>query len=426
MHRSLRLVFAVVALSFLSLSARAQLTIEIVGGAGTAIPIAIVPFGGESAFPLGISGIVGADLSRSGMFRLVNADGVMPRPVRAEDIQADVWKGRGADAVVVGSMQPLPDGRVEVRFALMDVVKRSLLTAMTYTVTPAQFRATAHKIADVIYEKLTGDPGVFSTRIAYITKAGPRYQLLVADADGADPQSIVTSNEPLLSPRWSPDGTRIAYVSFEQKKPVVYVQNLANGSRQAVANFRGSNSAPAWSPDGKRLAVTLTKDGGSQVYLMGADGSNAQRVMTSNAIDTEAAFTVDGGSLLFTSDRGGTPQIYRFSLGSGAVERMTFDGSYNVSARPTPDGKGFVFVRRDGGRFQIAIQDFATRQVQVLTSGPVDESPSLAPNGRLILYANESNGRGMLAAVSTDGRVKQRLVSAGADVREPAWGPYAR
>ncbi len=426
MHRSLRHVFAVVALSLLSLSARAQLTIEIVGGAGTAIPIAIVPFGGESAFPLGVSGIVGADLQRSGMFRLVNTDGVTPRPVRAEDIQADVWKGRGADAVVVGSMQPLPDGRVEVRFALMDVVKRSLLTAMTYTVTPAQFRATAHKIADVIYEKLTGDRGVFSTRIAYITKTGPRFQLLVADADGSDPQSIVSSNEPLMSPRWSPDGTRIAYVSFEQKKPVVYVQNLANGSRQAVANFRGSNSAPAWSPDGKRLAVTLSKDGGSQVYVMNADGGNAQRVMTSNAIDTEAAFTPDGGSLMFTSDRGGSPQIYRLNLGSGTVERLTFDGTYNVSARPTPDGKSFVFVRRDGNRFQIAIQDLGSRQMQILTSGPVDESPSLAPNGKLILYANDSGGRGALAAVSTDGRVKQRLVSAGADVREPAWGPYAR
>ena len=426
MQRSLRLVFAVVALSLLSLSARAQLTIEIVGGAGTAIPIAIVPFGGEAAFPLGVSGIVGADLQRSGMFRLVNTDGITPRPVRAEDIQADVWKGRGADAVVVGSMQPLQDGRVEVRFALMDVVKRNLLTAMTYTVTPAQFRATAHKIADVIYEKLTGDRGVFSTRIAYITKAGPRYQLLVADADGADPQSIVSSNEPLLSPRWSPDGTRIAYVSFEQKKPVVYVQNLANGSRQAVANFRGSNSAPAWSPDGKRLAVTLSKDGGSQVYVMGADGGNAQRVMTSNAIDTEAAFTPDGGSLMFTSDRGGSPQIYRLNLGSGSIERLTFDGTYNVSPRPTPDGKSFVFVRRDGNRFQIAIQDLGSRQVQILTSGPVDESPSLAPNGKLILYANDSGGRGALAAVSTDGRVKQRLVSAGADVREPAWGPFAR
>jgi len=425
MLRSLRLAFTVVTLFFLPFAARAQLTIEIVGGAGTAIPIAIVPFGGEAAFPLGISGIVAADLGRSGMFRLIGTDNVNPRPVRAEDIQSDVWRGRGADAVVVGSMQTLADGRVEVRFALMDVVKQSLLTAMTYTVTPAQFRLTAHRIADVIYEKLTGDPGVFSTRIAYITKAGTRYQLLVADADGADPQTIVTSNEPLLSPRWSPDGTRIAYVSFEQKKPVVYVQNLGTGGRQAVANFRGSNSAPAWSPDGRRLAVTLTKDGGSQLFVMNADGSNAQRVMTSNAIDTEAHFTPDGGSLLFTSDRGGGPQIYRLNLGSGAVERLTFDGSYNVSPRPTPDGKGFVFVRRDGNRFMIAIQDYATRQMQVLTSGPSDESPSVAPNSKLILYANESGGRGILAAVSSDGRVKQRLVSAGTDVREPAWGPYA-
>jgi TolB protein len=426
MQRSRYLVVAFLALTFLPFAARAQLTIEIVGGAGTAIPIAIVPFGGEAAFPLGVSGIVGADLARSGMFRLVNSDGVTPRPVRAEEVQADVWRGRGADAVVVGSMQPLPDGRVEVRFALMDVVKPAMLTAMTYTVTPAQFRATAHKIADVIYERLTGDPGVFATRIAYITKAGTRYQLVVADADGADPQTIVTSNEPLLSPRWSPDGTRIAYVSLEQKKPVVYVQNLATGGRQAVANFRGSNSAPAWSPDGRRLAVTLTKDGGSQIYVMNADGSNAQRVMTSSAIDTEASFTADGGSLMFTSDRGGSPQIYRLNLGSNAVERLTFEGTYNASPRPSPDGKSFAFVRRDGGRFQIAIQDLSSRQMQILTSGPVDESPSLAPNGKLILYANESQGRGTLAAVSSDGRVKQRLVSAGSDVREPAWGPYVR
>ncbi|MCC7326437.1 MAG: Tol-Pal system protein TolB [Burkholderiales bacterium] len=427
MHRTLRFVAAVLALTLLPFAAaRAQLTIEIVGGAGTAIPISIVPFGGESVFPLGISGIVAADLARSGMFRLIGSDNVNPRPVRADDVKSDVWRARGADAVVVGSMQPLPDGRVDVRVALVDVVKSSTLTTMNYTVKPAQFRATAHKIADVIYEKLTGDPGVFSTRIAYITKSGPRYQLLVADADGSDPQTIVTSNEPLLSPRWSPDGTRIAYVSLEAKKPVVYVQNLATGSRQAVANFRGSNSSPAWSPDGRRLAVTLTKDGGSQLYVMNADGGNAQRVMSSSAIDTEAYFTPDGQSILFTSDRGGSPQIYRLTLGSGAVERLTFDGSYNVSARPYPDGKGFVFVRRDGGRFQIATQDFATRQVQVLTSGPGDESPSLAPNGKLILYANEVGGRGILAAVSSDGRVKQRLIGTGSDVREPAWGPYAR
>jgi TolB protein len=427
MQRTLRFFLALLALSLLPFApARAQLTIEIVGGAGTTIPISIVAFEGESAFPLGISGVVGADLSRSGMFKLINAEGVVPRPSRAEDVQSAMWRARGADAVVVGSMRPLGDGRVEVRFSLVDVVKQMVLTGMTYQVTPAQFRATAHKIADVIYEKLTGDPGIFSTRIAYITKAGTRFQLLVADADGSDPQTIVTSNEPLLSPRWSPDGTRIAYVSFEQKKPVVYVQNLSTGGRQAVANFRGSNSSPAWSPDGRRLAVTLSKDGGSQLYIMNADGTNAQRVMSSSAIDTEAQFMPDGKSLLFTSDRGGSPQIYRLTLGGNAIERLTFEGSYNVSPRPLPDGKGFVFVRRDGNRFQLALQDFATRQVQVLTSGPVDESPSVAPNGKMILYANDVGGRGILAAVSSDGRIKQRLLAAAADVREPAWGPFPR
>ena len=362
--------------------AHAQLSIEIVGGAGAAIPIAIVPFGNEGTWPLGVSGVVGADLARSGMFRLVNTDGVVPRPVRAEDVQVGLWRSRNADAVVVGSMQPLPDGRVDIRFALVDVVKQQTLVGMSFVVTPQQFRVTAHKIADIIYEKLTGDRGVFSTRIAYITKQGPRYRLLVADADGNDPQTIVASNEPLLSPRWSPDG--------------------------------------------RRLAVTLSKDGGSQVYVMNADGGNVTRVLNSPGIDTEAMFTPDGQSLVFTSDRGGTPQIYRAHLVSGQVERLTFDGSYNVSPRPLPDGKGIVFVRRDGGRFQIATLDYATRQVQVLTSGPGDESPSVAPNGKLVIYASEGGGRGILAAVSVDGRVKQRLVAPAADVREPAWGPFPR
>ncbi len=425
--RSFRLAIAFAALVLLTVGpVRAQLTIEIVGGAGTAVPIAIVPFDGEPVGPTSISYIVGQDLTRSGLFKLVDPSGIVPRPVRIEDVQAAAWRAKGADAVVVGSARPLADGRVEVRFALVDVVKQVPLVAMVYNVTPAQFRATAHKIADVIYEKMTGDPGVFSTRIAYITKLGTRFQLLVADADGNDPQVIVTSNEPMLSPRWAPDGTRIAYVSFESKKPVVYVQNLATGSRAVVANYRGSNSSPAWSPDGRTLAVTLTKDGGSQLYLMNADGSNPHRAMSSSSIDTEAMFMPDGKSLLFTSDRGGSPQIYRFTLGSGAVERLTFDGNYNVSPRPFPDGKGFAFVRREGGRFQVATQDFASRQVQVLTAGPLDESPSVAPNGRLILYANEVGRRGTLAAVSSDGRVKQRLVSQATDVREPAWGPFPR
>jgi TolB protein len=405
--------------------ARAQLTIEIVGGAGTAIPISIVPFDNESSWPLGITGIVGADLTRSGLFKLVDYAGVVPRPTRTEEVRGPEWQAKGADAVVVGSMRQQGD-RVDVRFALVDAVKQSELAAVSYAVTPAQFRATAHKIADVIYEKLTGDVGVFSTRIAYISKTGSKFQLNVADADGYNPQTVVTSNEPLLSPAWSPDGNRLAYVSLENRKPVIYVQSLGTGQRTQLANFRGSNSSPAWAPDGRRLVVTLTKEGGSQIFMINADGSGVQRLLTSNGIDTEAHFTPDGKALLFTSDRGGSPQIYRLTLGGGSVERLTFEGSYNVSPRPTPDGKGFVFVRREGGRFQVAIQDYATRQVQVLTQGPQDESPSVSPNSRLILYAAEQGGRGILAAVSSDGRVKQRLVAPATDVREPAWGPLPR
>jgi len=422
-----RLILAALAFMVLAVApASAQLTIEIVGGAGTTVPIAIVPFENESSWPLGISGVVAADLQRSGLFRQVSDAGIVPRPSRAEDVKFAEFRSRGADAVVVGSMRPQADGRVDVRFALLDVVKAAPLAAMTYTVTPAQFRATAHRIADVIYEKLTGDPGVFSTRIAYITRQGGRFELVVADADGSNPQAVVGSNEPLLSPAWSPDGSRLAYVSMENKKPVVYVQSMATGQRQVLANFRGSNSAPAWSPDGRRLAVTLTKDGGSQIFLINADGTGVQRLLNSAGIDTEASFTPDGKALLFSSDRGGTPQIYRLTIASGAVERMTFDGSHNVSPHATPDGKGFVFVRRDGGRFMVAIQDFATKQVQVLTPGPLDESPSIAPNSKLIIYAAQQGSRGILAGVSSDGRVKQRLVSPAADVREPAWGPLPR
>ena len=424
----LRLLLPLIALSCAlgGAPARAQLTIEIIGGGATTTPIAIVPFAAEANYPYPLTEIVGADLARSGLFKLVDASAVNPRPARAEDVRYGEWTARGADAVVVGSVTPRSDGRVEVRFFLLDAVKQTQLAGVSYVVTPAQFRATAHRIADVIYEKLTGDAGVFSTRIAYIAKQGPRYQLLVAEADGFNPQTIVTSNEPLLSPAWSPDGTRIAYVSLENKKPIVYIQSLATGQRQVLANFRGSNSAPAWAPDSSRLVVTLSRDGGSQLYMINADGSGVSRLMSTPAIDTEANFAPDGKSILFTSDRGGSPQIYRLTLASGAVERMTFDGSYNVSPRHLPDGKGFVFVRRDGGRFNLAIEDFATRQVQVLTQGSLDESPSVAPNGKLILYESESGGRGILAAVSSDGRVKQRLTAAASDVREPAWGPLPK
>ena len=416
----------VFAWAFVATLAQAQLTIEIIGGGATTIPIAIVPFAGEANYPYPLTSITGADLTRSGLFKLIDASAVNPRPTRPEEVRFGEWTARGADAVVIGSVTPRSDGRVEVRFFLLDAVKQTQLAGYSYVVTPAQFRTTAHQIADIIYEKLTGDVGVFSTRIAYITKQGAHYELLVADADGYNPQSIVSSNEPLLSPTWSPDGTRIAYVSLENKKPIIYVQSLATGKRQVLANFRGSNSAPAWAPDGNRLAVTLSRDGGSQLYLINADGSGVTRLMNSPGIDTEANFAPDGKSILFTSDRGGSPQIYRLTLGSGAVERMTFDGTYNVSPRHLPDGKGFVFVRRDGGRFNLALEDFATRQVQVLTQGNADESPSVAPNGKLILYESEEGARGILAAVSSDGRVKQRLSAVASDVREPAWGPLQK
>jgi len=425
--RFLRLLAGALVLALcLASGARAQLTIEIIGGGGTTIPIGIVPFAGEGNYPYPLTEIVAADLGRSGLFKLIESGWVSPRPARAEDVRFGDWTSRGADAVAVGSITPRSDGKVEIRFFLVDVVKPAQLVGVSYVVTPAQFRATAHQIADVIYEKLTGDVGVFSTRIAYITKQGPRFELLVADADGYNPQTVVASNEPLLSPQWAPDGTRIAYVSLENKKPVIYVQSLTTGRRQVLANFRGSNSAPSWAPDGSRLAVTLSREGGSQLFLINADGTGAQRLMSSPGIDTEANFSPDGKSILFTSDRGGTPQIYRLTLASGAVERMTFEGSYNVSPRHLPDGRGFVFVRRDGGRFNVAIEDFATRQVQVLTQGTLDESPSVAPNGKLVLYASESGGRGILAAISSDGRVKQRLTASASDVREPAWGPLLK
>jgi TolB protein len=403
-------------------AARAQLTIEITGSGGSQIPIAIVPFQGEAQLPAArLSDVIEGDLARSGRFRTLYTGGQNLSEAAAVDLNA--WRSRTADALVVGGVYPAAGGRYDVRFRLYDVVKQQSLGGVAYTITPQQARATGHRIADFIYEKLTGDRGVFSTRIAYVVKSGPRFQLQIADADGANPQTALTSNEPIMSPSWAPDGTRIAYVSFEAKKPVVYVHNLATGQRQAIANFRGSNSAPAWSPDGRSLAVVLSRDGGSQLFVMNADGSNVRRLTSSAAIDTEPHFSPDGRSIYFTSDRGGAPQIYRIAATGGEVQRVTFDGGYNVTPRLSPDGKTLTFVQRNAGRFQVAAMDLASRQTQVLTDGTRDESPSFAPNGKMILYATEVGGRGVLAATSSDGRVKQRLSVPAADVREPAWGP---
>jgi TolB protein len=408
-------------------AAAAQLSIEITGAGAQRIPIAIAPFAGEGALgDAGISAIVRADLERSGLFRGIEVPPLNPPPTEASSVNFADWRARQADALVLGSVAARPDGRFEVRFKLFDTVKSADLSGVAYTLSRAQARATAHRIADFVYEKLTGEKGVFATRIAYVVKRGNRFELQIADADGAGAETALASFEPIVSPTWSPDGRRLAYVSFENKKPVVYVHTLADGKRQVAANFKGSNSAPAWSPDGARLAVSLSREGGSQIFLINADGSNVRRLTQSSGIDTEPAFSPDGQTIYFTSDRGGSPQIYRMPANGGEAQRVTFEGSYNVSPRISPNGRVLAYIARNGGKFQVATLDLASRQTQVLTDSDKDESPSFAPNGRMILLATVNGGRGVLSAVSADGRIKQRLTVQAGDVREPAWGPFTK
>lgn len=410
-------------LSLLAATAvNAQLSIEITGAGANRIPVAIANFAGEPAAAQVITSTVRADLERSGLFKLIDPAGA----TLDENAQVNFadWKGRGADALAAGSVTRAPDGRMQARFRLYDTQKQVALGGAVYVTGNDQLRAAGHRIADYIYEKLTGEKGVFSTRIAYVVKSGGQFKLQIADADGQGAVTALSSTEPIISPVWSPDGSKLAYVSFEKKKPVIYVHALATGQRQVVANFKGSNSAPAWSPDSRKLAVVLSKDGNSQIYSVNADGTGVQRLSQSTGIDTEPRYSPDGGSIYFTSDRGGSPQIYRMSASGGDAQRVTFEGSYNVSPRPSADGKSLAFISRRDGRFQLAVMDLASKQVQILTDSTKDESPSFAPNSRMILIATETGGRGVLTAVSSDGRIKQRLSIAAGDVREPAWGPF--
>ncbi|HKX52536.1 MAG TPA: Tol-Pal system beta propeller repeat protein TolB [Nitrosospira sp.] len=407
---------------------QAALNIEIFGGGANQIPVAIVPLAGEERLGAqSLTPVISADLQRTGLFKLVDTGGL--RPHEPVEVSYPDWINRGASALAIGTAIPVSGGQISIRVRLLDVARQAELGSYVETVPPEQLRAAAHRIADMIYEKLTGDVGVFSTRIAYVIKQGKKYSLQVADADGFNAQPVIEYTEPIISPAWSPDGTRLAYVSFENKKPVVYVQTLATRTRKAVANFRGSNSAPAWSPDGKKLAVVLSVMGGSQIFLINSDGGGLQRLTQSSGIDTEPSFSPDGRYIIFTSDRGGSPQIYRMPVTGGAskvAERLTFEGSYNVSPRYSPDGKGFTFIHRSGDSFNVAIQDFATGQVRLLTDSKFDESPSFAPNGRMVLYATEIRRRGILSAVSSDGRTRQQLSTQAGDIREPAWGPLRR
>lgn len=402
--------------------AQAQLSIEITGAGANRIPVAIANFAGDAAAAQVVAATVRSDLERSGLFKLVDPAGA----TLDENAQVNFsdWKNRGADALAAGSLARGADGRMEARFRLYDTQKQVSLGGAVFVTGNDQLRAAGHRIADYIYEKLTGEKGVFSTRVAYVVKSGGQFRLQIADADGQGAVTALSSSEPIISPVWSPDGSKLAYVSFEKKKPVIYVHTLASGQRQVVANFKGSNSAPAWSPDGRKLAVVLSKDGNSQIYVVNADGTGVQRLTQSGGIDTEPRYSPDGGSIYFTSDRGGSPQIYRMSANGGDAQRVTFEGSYNVSPRPSPDGKSLAFISRRDGRFQLAVMDLASKQVQILTDSTKDESPSFAPNSRMILIATETGGRGVLSAISSDGRIKQRLSIAAGDVREPAWGPF--
>ena len=403
----------------------AQLRVEITGVGSQQFPIAIAPFARDGQVPVEIESVVRADLARSGLFRIVDA-GATPVPENAA-VSLPEWKARGADALAIGSVTRLADGRFDVRFRLLDTIRGGQLDGLSYVSPASDLRLTAHRIADRIYEKLTGERGVFATRIAYVVQTSRNaWELHIADADGANPQSALRSREPIISPAWSPDGTRLAYVSFETGKPVVYVHTVATGTRKAVANFRGSNSAPAWSPDGKTLAVTLTREGNSQVFLMNADGGNVRRLTTSSGIDTEPSFSPDGQSIYFTSDRGGGPQVYRMPAAGGGAQRVTFNGDYNISPRLSPDGKLLAYVGRRGGQFKVHVLDLASGQETPVTDTVRDESPSFAPNGRMLLYATEVNGRGILASASVDGRVRTRLSGPSGDIREPTWGPFIK
>jgi len=419
-----RQMVAALAAGALLPAAQAQFRVEVTGVGLTQLPIAIAPFRGDAESPQKIAAIVQADLERSGQFRAIEASGPTLDEASAPDVSP--WRQRGADSLAVGSVSRLADGRYDVRFRLWDVVKGQDLGGQSFVVVAGDLRLAAHRIADQIYEKLTGEKGVFSTRIAYVTKSGPRFNLWVADADGENAQSALASPEPIISPAWSSSGGQLAYVSFESRKPVVYVHNVSSGQRRLIANFRGSNSAPAWAPDDRSLAVTLTRDGGSQLYTIGAGGGEPRRLTQSSGIDTEPVFSADGRSIYFVSDRGGAPQIYRMPAAGGDPQRVTFTGSYNISPTLSPDGRWLAYISRISGAFKLQVMELASGNVQSVTDTTADENPSFAPNSRLIVYATRQGGREALMTTTLDGKIKARLAGQGGDIREPDWGPFQR
>ncbi len=406
----------------------AELTVEITKGIESGIPIAIVPFGGPQPGE-NLGSIVAGDLARSSRFKVLPVAQMLERPSTPEQVQFATWKALGQDNLGIGQVLQSGTGRYEVQFQLFDAVRGSQLASFSLPFAADESRKTAHRIADIIYKQLTGENGAFATRVAYVTVSvgdGPkdrRYVLQVADTDGFNPQNVVKSREPIMSPAWSPDGKKLAYVSFESKRSAIFIQSLASGDREKVSELPGINGAPAWSPDGTQLAMTLSKDGNPEIYVMNLANRSLRRITDHFAIDTEPAWSRDGRQLVFTSDRGGKPQLYMVSSGGGQPERITYEGDYNAGGVFSPNGKSLAMVHGNGGNYRIALMDLASKQLRVLTPGRLDESPGFAPNGSMILYASRNGEKAQLSAVSIDGKVRESLRIEGGEVREPAWSP---
>lgn len=405
----------------------AGLTIEITKGSQTAVPIAIVPFAQQGSIGnIKITDVIDSDLAGSGFFKTLAEEDMLTKPSEPERVNFKDWQVLGQDYMVIGQVVG-NGGSFNIQFHLFNVHNGQLLMGYRLTVGPNDLRRAAHHISDLIYEKLTGRKGAFNTRIAYVTtslKAGVKqYMLQVADADGFNPRTIAESPEPIMAPAWSPDGSKIAYVSFHTKRSEVYVQTLATGQRESVSSFHGINGAPAFSPDGGRLALTLSKDGSPDVYVLDLATRNLSRLTNSLSIDTEPNWSADGSSIVFTSDQGGKPQLYLIPSSGGKATRLTFQGDYNARGRFSSDGKSLAMVTANGGSYRIAVMDLASRTVNVLTDGNLDDSPSFAPNGSMVLFSSNKGGKSVLSVVSTDGAMQQKLAFESGEVREPAWSP---
>lgn len=432
LHSHIKCCLATLLLALSSLllptASLAVIEIQVTQGGENAIPIAIVPFGGNNdEIPIDVAQVVADDLERSGQFLPLDRRDLVANPVSGDSIKYANWRLSGVDYVVIGSVAKQDDAYV-VEAQLFDVIQQNLLSGIRFNVTTQSLRSAAHQIADEVFEKVLGIRGAFNTQIAYVSATGPKasrqYQLELSDADGQDPQPMLTSPRPIMSPAWAPDGVRIAYVSFENRdRSAIYIQNRIEGNRVKLISKEGINGAPAWSPDGTRLAVVLSDQGSADIYIVNASTGKTSRVTSSDAIDTEPVW-VDEDTLIFTSDRSGGPQLYQIAAAGGRASRLTFEGNYNASATVSPDGTTVAFVHGYGSGYQIAVIDRDTGLLRTLTNGTLDESPSFAPNGQMIIYATEKNGKGTLGAVSLDGNVVQSLTLSSASVREPTWSPF--